>query len=272
MSPDVERLRRLVRRADADLAEAALLCGARVETDVDVDAALLRVDALADVLDARGFVATGPEADARRLAGYLADELGFRGDPVRLREPEDALLPAVLDRRHGLPVTLTIVYVAIARRLGVAAYPVLLPGHEVAAIAGGPRPVVLDPFNGGRLLDEAAVADRVRRTTGGGVAFRRAMLRPATTLDVTRRLLDELVHDLTVAGRTRDALAAVELGLALPEPRADDHHAHGRLLVGLGRFDRAAEAFERYLEVAGSDAPLAEEVRRAAIAARARLN
>lgn len=272
MSPVHDRLLTLVRHADADLAEAALLCGARVRPELDVDATLLRVDALADVLDSRGFEPGEPERDARELARYLGGELGFSGDPIRTREPDDALLPAVLDRRRGLPVTLTILYVAVARRLGVAAYPVLLPGHEVVAVAGGPRPVVLDPFHAGTLLDEAGVAERVRQCTGGGVSFRRAMLRPAPTWQVTRRLLDELVRDLSVAGHLAEALAAHELGLALPQPRVDDHHVHGRLLERLGRFDRAAAAFERYLELAGVDAPLAEEVRRAAIAVRARLN
>src|SRR5690554_1242977 len=75
-----ERLVRLVRRHDADLAEAALLCCVEVEPDLDVDAALLRLDALADGLRTRRLPLDPPELAVRSLAGYLGEEHGFGGD------------------------------------------------------------------------------------------------------------------------------------------------------------------------------------------------
>lgn len=266
------RLLRLARRPDADLAEAALLVCAEVEPDLDVDVALLRLDALADGLRTRGFRPGAPVDDARRLAGYLAGELGFTGDEADYHDPDNALLSRVLDRKCGLPITLSILYVAIARRLDVPAYAINLPGHVVTAIGGSDRPVVLDPFHDGRLLDESAIAERIERASGGRLGFRRAMLRPSPTANVVRRLLNNLTRDFTRVGRVSDALWTVELKLLLPNRLPDDHRVHGQLLVELGRFDRAAEAFETYLELEGSAAPDAEEVRRAAISARARMN
>jgi len=267
-----ERLVRLVRRSDADLAEAALMCGVEAKPDLDVDATLLRIDALADRLRTRGVPSGHPEADARQLSAFLAGELRFTGDVASYHDPDNALLHRVLDTRRGLPITLAIVYVAIARRLGLAAYAVNLPGHVVAAIAGEPHPIVLDPFHDGMVLDERAVASRVATVTGGKVEFHRSMLRPAPAVDVVRRLLNNLTRDLSSATHPGQALWTVELKLLLPNRAAEDHRVLGELLAAAGRFDAAADAFGRYLELADDAAPDREPVRRAAIEARARLN
>ncbi len=272
LSASRHRLLRLARRTDADLGEAALLVAAEAEPDVDVDVQLLRLDALADGLRARGFRSADPLADAHGLADYLADEHGFAGDEATYHDPDNGLLTRVLDRRCGLPITLSILYVAVARRLEVPAYAINLPGHVVTGIAGGERPVVLDPFHRGRVLDEPAIAERVEQASGGRLEFRRAMLRPSPTVNVVRRLLNNLTRDFTTAGRVRDALWTVELKLLLPNRLPEDHRVHGDLLVRVGRFDAAAEALETYLEQVGTDAPDVEEMRRAAIRARARLN
>jgi regulator of sirC expression with transglutaminase-like and TPR domain len=275
------RLAQLVRRPDADLAEAALLVAAEATPvpptapRTDVDAALLRVDALSDAVLTEGYHATGDaDHDAAGLAAALGDRRGFRGHGDD-RGPDDGLLDRVLDRRRGLPITLSIVYVAVARRLGVHAFPIALPGHVVVGVAprgGGDRPVVIDPFHAGAPLDESAVTDLVRTATGGQLTFRRAMLRPASPPTVVRRLLNNLTHDYTVLGRPRDALWTVELKQLLPNRAHDDDRVRGVLLEQLGGFDRAADAFERYVEAVGPDAPDADEVRRAAIRARARTN
>ena len=267
-----QRLLRLVRRPDADLAEAALLCAAELPASPDVDATLLRLDALADDLRSRGFVSGEPEHDAAALTEHLAGRHGFHGDAAGYHDPANSLLGDVLDRRRGLPITLSILYVGIGRRLEVPAFPIALPGHVVTGIGGRDRPVVLDPFHGGRLLDEAALSARVEELTGGRLAFRRSMLRPSPAVNVVRRLLNNLTRDFTNADRPADALRAVELKLLLPNRLPDDHRVRGELLGRIGRFDEAALAYERYLEAVSEDAPDREEVRRAAIQSRARLN
>lgn len=267
-----ERLVRLVRRPDADLAEAALLCCVEVDPELDVDTALLRVDALADGLRSSGFVAGDPQRDAEAIAHYLAVDLGFTGDVATYHDPDNALLHRVLDRRRGLPITLSILFVAIARRLAVPAFPVNLPGHVVAAVAGEERPVVVDPFHGGVLLDEDALVRRLAEVSAGRVAYHRAMLRPSPSVEVVRRLLNNLTRDFHAKGDAASALWTVELKLALPNQAPEDHRVHGDLLEQLGRFGEAAGAYEVYLDIAGDDVSDRDEVRRAAIRAKARLN
>lgn len=277
-TPSRERLLRLVRRADADPAEAALLCAVEADPDLDVDAALLRMDALADAVRTRALSgAVGdPRRDPRTAADVLVTELGgrqgFTGDTDDYHAPANALLHRVLERKRGLPISLAIVYVGIARRLGVTAYAIALPGHVVAAVADGAHPIVLDPFHGGMRLDEPALAARVAAATGGQVAYHRAMLRPVPTVALVRRLLNNLTRDLAAAEQPQAALRTVELKLLLPNREHTDHRVLGELSLRAGRFNRAAAAFEVYLAQLDADAPDREAVRRAAIGARARMN
>ena len=267
-----QRLARLVRQPDSDLAEAALLVCAEVEPELDVEAELLRIDAIADGLRAEGFRSTEPAADATALAGYLAGTRGFTGAAEDYYDPRNALLTRVLDQRRGLPITLSILYVAVGRRLHVPAFGIGLPGHFVTGIGGGERPVVIDPFHDGVPLDEAELARRVTEATNGRAEFRRAMLRPASPATIIRRVLNNLTRDFSNQGDAEDALWAVELKQLLPGSPPDDHRARGELLLRVGRYRDAADAFEAYVDAAGPGAPDTAEVSRRAIRARAKLN
>lgn len=267
-----------MREAEADLGEAAALLAAEahpVDAPV-VTPLLLRLDALADQLRLEGVAPTGTAAgDAALLADALGGRRGFVGHGRDDREPADSLLDHVLDRRRGLPIALTVVYVALGRRLGFRVYPIALPGHVVAGVAGpsgaDDRPVVIDPFDRGAVRTEAELAALVDRATGGQLTFHRAMLRPAPTLDLVRRMLNNLTHDYAARGELHGALWTVECKQALPGEVADDDLTRGRLLEQLGRYDEAAQAFTRYV-AAAVDAPDRDEVRRAAVRARARTN
>lgn len=267
-----DRLVRLVQQRDADLGEAALLICADADPQLDVEAQLLRLDAIADGLRTSGRALSGdPVADARLLADYLAVEQGFHGDEESYHDPRNGLLASVLDRKRGLPITLSILYVAIGRRLRLPVFPIALPGHVVAGVAGGERPVVLDPFHGGRLLDENDLATRVHELTGGALSFRRHMLRPADTAALVRRMLNNLTRDFASMHQYAQALWSVDVKLALPNAMPDDHRVRGELLAKVGRYDEAAGAFRSYVELA-PDAVDADEVRGLAIHALAKLN
>jgi regulator of sirC expression with transglutaminase-like and TPR domain len=268
--PTRRRLVSLVRRHDADLAEAGLLVGAEAEPDLDVDGALLRLDALADGLRSTGFEPGDPETDATALAHYLGSTHGFAAPEVA--GPESVLLTGVLDGKRGVPVTLTMLYVAIARRLRIQAFPIALPGLVVVGVAASERPLVIDPSRAGHRMQHDELVRHVSGATAGQLGFRRSMLRPSPTVNVVRRQLNDLTRVYVADQRHDDARWAVELKLLLPNRLPDDHRVLGDLLAQGGQFHLAADAFERYLDLVGPDAPDAAEVRQAAIRARARLN
>lgn len=267
MTTSRDRLSSLIRHTECDLAEAALLCCTEIDPELDVAGELLRLDAMADALRTSR---SADDDDVSALTNYLAEEVGFTG--YDQRQPAHGLLTHVLDGRQGLPIALSIVYIAVARRARIAAFGIALPGHFVVGVGAGERPIVIDPFHGGRRLDEADMASLVRDMTNGQLEFRRSMLRPASPPSIIRRLLNNLTTDFVRSGDHENALWTVELKLLLPNSTTDDHRAHGELLLQTGQFLTAATAFERYLELAGDHVVDAQEIRRKAISARAMLN
>jgi regulator of sirC expression with transglutaminase-like and TPR domain len=302
-----ERFARLVRHSDADLAEVALLVCAEVEPDLDVEVELLRLDALADQMLAAGFRPGAPLDNAHALAGYLGGELGFQGDVVDYHDPGNALVTRVLDRRRGLPITLAIVYIAIARRIGVRAYGVNAPGHFLVGIGGPVRrpgfgsrhpaagadlppgtsgtpgtpgteppwtpstppsgPVVLDAFAGGTVLGMDEVEARVHDATSGLAQVGPEVLDPTPVPTVTRRLLNNLTRDFMREGDIQDAIWTVELKRLLPDSGQGDTRTLAEMLVQVGRYRRAAEVLEDWLDTHPDDE---ETVDLTVLAARAR--
>lgn len=268
-----QRLARVTRRADSDLAEAALCVCKEADPAVDVDAALLRLDALADGLRTRGGLPTSDlEAAAAALRGYLAGSCGFTGNVDDYYDPANGLLTSVLDRKQGLPITLSILYVAIARRLHLPAWGIAHPGHYYVGLGTRQHTIVLDPFHGGDEVPQAELAERIRAATAGQIEFTRAHLRAAGPALTIRRLLNNLTRDFTNRGDVRDALWTVDLKLLLPNSLPDDHRVRGDLLTHVGRYADAAAEYERYLDLVGSSAEDASEIQARAIRARAKLN
>lgn len=265
------RLARRVREPDPDLAELALCAGAALTGDVDVDDHLARIDEIATLLDPAE-VTGEPRAEAAALSALLAGELGFHGDAVTYHHPRNGLLHVALARRQGLPITLAILYVAVARRVGITAYGCNTPGHFLVGVgAASPPPVLIDPFDGGALLAADDVVERIPAIAevAGGLA---QALQPASPVTVVRRLLANQARDLQARGEVGRALTAVELKRLLPDSGADDVGEQARLLVQVGRFVDASALVEDHLAARSPTEPAATELARLARAARARLN
>ncbi|MET8831138.1 transglutaminase-like domain-containing protein [Streptomyces sp. NPDC004610] len=291
-SPSPERVaevrRRFAEEARAespDLATLCLLIGAQADAALDdagIDAGQLALDELAGMLP---FRPGGPGAWAAALREVLGARLGFHGSPAEYGRLEASLLHRVLERRRGLPILLSVVWVEVARRAGAPVHGVALPGHFVVGLGPvGRRPVLVDPFDGGRVLSEGEVERLVAGATdvgatgvgagavGGGLGP--GVLAPAGVVQVVRRVLNNVgVWARGRPERVEVALWAVELGLLLPSHAARLRYERGRLLVERGDFVGGAVELEGYAEVVeGVDAGAAEVVRGEARAARARLN
>ena len=212
----VRRFADVVQRDDDDDIEldvAALLIGAWDYRDLDVAGYRRTLDDIAAqaaaAIDA-GASAAGdqPRAPARALAKTLFGELGFRGNAADYYDPRNSFLAAVLDRRLGIPITLSVLYVEIARRVGVAARGVGFPGHFLVRVDGGPDPVILDAFAGGAELDRAALGSLHARFAGSDARFDDAALAPAPK----RQILIRMLHNLHgIYGRAGDLFRSLEV-------------------------------------------------------------
>jgi regulator of sirC expression with transglutaminase-like and TPR domain len=184
-------------------------------------------------------------AQARRLSEYVYGELGFAGDRETYDDPRNSYLDDVLSRRTGLPISLAVVLCALGRRAGVVVEGVGFPGHFLARV-GGPGGVYVDPFHGGRLLDEPALARLARSFLGSVSALEAAHLAPVGTKAIAVRMLLNLkrAHEkrgdhgaaLVVCDRLADLTGGVDF--------VRDRALHA---LALGARAQAAEDLGRYL-------------------------
>ncbi|WP_435859213.1 transglutaminase-like domain-containing protein [Streptomyces neyagawaensis] len=279
LPPEPERAAEVRRRFAAearaerpDLAALCLLVGAAGDgalDDAGLDAAQIELDRLAGLLPYRP---GGPRAWALALAGLLGERCGYRGSAADYQRLESSLLHRVLERRRGLPILLSVVWMEVARRAGAPVYGVALPGHFVVGFGPAEEQVLADPFDGGRVLSGGDAETLVAGATGG--PLEPGMLRPADPLDVVLRVLNNVRAWAAARPERSDvALWAIELSLALPSHPARLRYEWAQLLVLRGEFLRGAAELEAYAEVVAEvDDSAAERVRRQAGAARARLN
>lgn len=148
MNDDLIRLG-LVDEEDIVLDEAALALALLDHPGTDLTPYQSLLEAIAIRLDAAGDDASGADARGDALARVLAEEFGFFGDRETYDDAANADLIRVIDRRRGLPISLSILYVAAARRVGWRADVLDIPGHVLVLIGSDPTPVIVDPFRGG---------------------------------------------------------------------------------------------------------------------------
>jgi regulator of sirC expression with transglutaminase-like and TPR domain len=164
------------------LDEAALLIAAHARPDLDVDEQLRRLDALAaDVRE--------PTLDGlRRL---LFRDLGFGGNEVDYYDPANSYLNDVLDRRTGIPISLSVVMLEVGRRVGVPLSGVSMPGHFLVRDKVDPE-VFVDPFARGAVLDRRGAEARFHVIQGPGAVFDPKFLEPVGRLAIVSRMLANL--------------------------------------------------------------------------------
>jgi len=242
-----------------NLARAALLVAAEEEPRrVDVARCLARLDELGE--QARSRVLRGGGDAVGALNHFLFDEQGFAGNESNYYDPRNSLLNHVLSGRRGIPITLSIVYMEVARRAGLGAEGVGLPGHFVVrAWAEGARPVLVDAFYGRRIgRDECQ--QRLDALYGGQLRLTDEHLRAVGPRAILARVLGNLKAVYTQAQLYGRALAAVERILVLSPDEPGERRDRAMLLAQLGRLGEAVAEAQAYLSLA-PQAPDADAVR-----------
>jgi regulator of sirC expression with transglutaminase-like and TPR domain len=265
------RFARLVARPESeiDLASGALLIAAHGRPAIDEAAALARIDNLAERVRIRLDAGDREPVLIDRLHDVVYREAGFRGpSAAQYADPSNSLLDLVLVRRVGLPISLAIVELETAWRIGLPLVGIGLPGHF---IVGSPSGRLSDPADGGRSLTPDDCQALIRRAVGDGVLFHAGMLRPAPRREILARVLRNLRAARLAERNWPAALDAIDLLLVL-EPTDPDHGRDRGLLLGrMGRFTEALRALSRYLDER-PDAADVEDVRQVMAIFGGRLN
>ncbi len=193
-------MRRLGERIDHDpaaLEEGCVVLARTRDFALDSSSVSLALDRLADSLAARLPAVREPEAVARAISRHLGSELGFQGAPRNYYDPDNWLLHLVLERRIGIPISLSAVYLFVARRLGLPLIGIGLPGHFVVRYGPVEAGLYLDPFHGGRVLDEA---ECVRFVEERQLDYDPAHLLPVSDGAILLRMLRNLVQSYRARG------------------------------------------------------------------------
>ncbi len=246
-----------------DLAQAALLIACEEYPGLDVDGYLRRVEDLAASVALRA-VGGGPGARLRALHEVLFDEEGFHGNADDYYDPRNSFLNDVLDRRTGIPITLSTVYIEVGRRAGIAVDGIGLPGHFVVRAEG----TLVDPFHGGAVLSEEDCQKRLDRIYGGRLKLDDTMLAACDRKAILARTLGNLKAIYTKAGDFFRALNVVELLLRVDPKSLEEMRDRGMLHASLDCYALAARELEEYLEKSGN-VPGNDQVRQKAAEMRA---
>jgi regulator of sirC expression with transglutaminase-like and TPR domain len=249
---------------EPDLWTAAVAIAAEGSAGVDLVAVNRRIDALVE--GAKSAVPPGgsPAERAERLTSHLRHDLGFRGNVEAYEDVRNSYLPDVLERRLGIPVTLAVLWIEVARRIGLVASGVGLPLHFVARCETDGEAVFVDAF-GGKVLDRAGCAALVERAAGRKIQLPASVFKPLRPSEVVVRMLRNLRALHANAGDLHAALGAQDRVVHVKPLDASEWQERALLLARLDRPAAAARSLSRAvaLDPSGSMRPILEAQRRA---------
>ena len=250
---------------DVPLDVAALCIAAHAHRGLDVDEWTQRIDTIATRCS---------ESSFDGLRAQLFEHDGFHGDLDNYADPENSFLDSVIERRRGIPISLSVLTIAVGRRLGLDVQGVGMPGHFlVLDAARGDR--WCDPFHGGALLDAEGCRRRFDLVYGGTLRFQRAFLDPTPAPAIVARMLANLERGELANDPVQRAWMC-ELHLAIPGISFQEQWELADQLARTGDMMRAAAEYDRLaerIESTGEDPDdAAERLRTRARSLRARLN
>ena len=263
--------------SDPDLALPALLIARIEQPTLDVRPYLNLLDTIGREACRRVLAVraagddTPPGVDPDRYARinvlnkYLFGELGFAGDLEHYTDPRNSFLNEVLDRRLGIPITLSVVYIEVARRAGLDVTGINFPGHFLLRCAARPgrqfsEDLIIDPFHGGVLLSEEGCRALLQKHGDANTVLEPRLLAHATKPQILARMLLNLKRVYVGMHSFPQALAVTELLLAVDPTATNELRDRGLLAYHLNDFASALRDLQAYLSRVPSD-PVDEEQR-----------
>jgi regulator of sirC expression with transglutaminase-like and TPR domain len=252
-----DALLRALNEPGEGLAPAALAI-ARVEYPaLDSDPYLQRIERMGEAAASR---LQRHNADDRRrdkalqistLNAYLYEELGFSGNREHYDDPRNSFLNEVLDRRTGIPISLAVIYLEVARRADLRIEGVNFPGHFLVRIPAttGNDDLIVDPFHGGALLSEVDCRQLLRQHLGDEAAFDRALLATATRQQIVVRMLVNLKRLYVRMRSFPQARFIADLLLAVDPSALAELRDRGLLAYHMEDFPAALRDLEAYLRM-----------------------
>jgi regulator of sirC expression with transglutaminase-like and TPR domain len=188
----------------------------------------------------------------QRLSDFLFEQQGFAGNVEEFNDPRNSFLNDVIERRLGIPISLSVIYLDVGRRLGLNLHGVSFPSHFLVKAVDERGELIIDPFNKGQILDLDDIRNRLRQIYGQPVEVQPEMLKTAETRQILSRMLRNLKNIYTGGADWMRALAALDR-ILLIEPRSPNE-----ILERAGLYEKL-ECFQSALDDLQSFLSLAPE-------------
>jgi regulator of sirC expression with transglutaminase-like and TPR domain len=241
-----------------DLAEAALAIAATEYPGLDPAPSIEALDRLAARVEA------GPRLSAlgniAAINKVLFEEEKFTGNTSEYDDPRNSYLNDVLERKTGIPISLSLVYTEVARRKGVPLAGLGFPGHFLVKHPGPPAEIVVDPFHGGAVLAPADCLALLHEHFGGEAELKSEYFAAATKKQILARMLNNLKGSYHRRGNYAKVLTMIELSLATSEDVLSNVRDRGMVYFAMRRYSDSAKELKVYLKLAGEDDPEVQEV------------
>ena len=246
-----QRFREIALRPESrlDLVEASLVIALEDRPGLDIAPYLEQVGGWSSAIRSRLEGSRDIERIVEVMNRVLFDEEGFHGENEDYYDPRSALLNEALDRHAGLPITLSILYMEISRRVGVEASGVSLPGRFLVKFSGDFGQIVVDPFDGGRVLTTIELQKILDAMYGGGVRLREHHLRSYSRHEVLARELAQLKAAYLAQHDLLRAAASVDRLLILDDRDSYEVRDRAAIAMQMHAYTQAIDFFERYLEL-----------------------
>jgi regulator of sirC expression with transglutaminase-like and TPR domain len=249
-----EEFRQVLDRPDAaiDLTRAALVIARSDYPKLDIGGYMSRLDQLSIKVSRR----LGSDPDGSRKGSYrsiaalnhvLFDEEGYHGNTDDYFNPKNSFLNEVMDLKRGIPITLSVLYMEIGRRIGLRLQGVGFPGHFLVKYSDDKGEIIIDPFNRGEIRSLASLEELLQQLYGGKIAFYPSLLKAVSKKQILQRMLNNLK---AVYLKNNDLLKGLSISqrLLILEPNSpEDVRDRGILYLKLECFNQALDDFERYL-------------------------
>lgn len=242
-----------------DLARAALCIGQQHKPELDLDAYLQRLDHLADQIRPRLPAERYPLRIIQTINQHLFDDLGFCGNQADYYDPRNSFLNDVLDRRTGIPIALSVLYLEVAKRLDFPMVGVGMPGHFLIRPQGPEMAIYVDPFQGGEVLFAEDCQQRLEGIYQRRIQFQPDLLPDVSSRPILQRMLTNLKLIYLRKNKFGNALDTIDWLLLLSPENRRERRDRGLVLYELKRYDEAILDLQRYLE-SNSEFELTENV------------
>jgi regulator of sirC expression with transglutaminase-like and TPR domain len=230
------------------LAEAALIMACEEYPHLELSPYLDLLDHIAQVASEKRASSDTPRDTVKRINSVLFESFGFRGNPDDYYDPRNSFFNDVLDRRIGIPITLSTLYIEVSRRLNFPIAGVGMPGHFIVKYFDPREEFFIDPYNQGEILTRDDCRERLHERYGDALEFSDRLLGRATHRQILWRMLNNL-KDIYLKGHATDkCLSIVDMMLMIDSEDPAQFRDRGLLRMHLRQFQGAVQDLEHYLQ------------------------